>query len=74
MLSRSRDVEVNVNQTVMQNQLQAQSQAQAQQQNMLILSSLQALSSQMNRSQQDIIAVGSTLRGVDQNSANTNVR
>lgn len=73
-VTRSREIEVNVAQTVNQNQVQAQAQAQAQQQTNLILSALQGLASQLNRSQQDIIAVGSKLYGVDQNSANTNVR
>jgi len=73
-ITRSREIEVNVAQTVNQNQVQAQAQAQAQQQNQLILNALQGLANQLNRSNQDIIAIGSSLTGLAQTAANTNVR
>lgn len=67
---RSREVEVNVTQQVNQQQAQAQQQQQFVQLN----ATLAALAAQVNRSQQDIISVGSVLSGVRQESANTNVR
>ncbi|HET8730507.1 MAG TPA: hypothetical protein VFM34_05290, partial [Moraxellaceae bacterium] len=69
-INRSREIEVNVSQNVNQNQMQMQQQ----QQLAALTSTLTGLANQINRSQQDIIAVGSTLRGIDQNAANTNIR
>jgi len=69
-INRSREIEVNVSQNVNQNQMQMQQQ----QQLSALTSTLAGLANQINRSQQDIIAVGSTLRGIDQNAANTNIR